>query len=102
MSEPSTCPHCGQDTTTLEGAAKGTLFVNSIIGSGFKTQEFAVQMTERGLARFIGNQHNEAWAWIREEVEKLSAEDVRTLYDLVYAQHYAQNPGRPEFRGGYR
>jgi hypothetical protein len=56
------------------------LLVDAIVGRGFPTMVQADRFTRDGLARFTGNQHNDAWTWDRERLEFLPVEKLETIY----------------------
>jgi len=60
------------------------LLVNAVIGRGFRSMEHASEMTKLGLAEFSGNQWNPDWKWIREELDKLSMEELEKVYQESY------------------
>jgi hypothetical protein len=59
------------------------LLIDAIVGAGFPTMEFAIQMEKSGLARFSGNQWNEDWEWRRDALNKL---DNNFLLEMIYAK----------------
>lgn len=38
------------------------------------------ELTERGLVRFVGNQHNPGWSWEYAKLADLSHEEIKALY----------------------
>lgn len=63
---------------THEGFTR-MLFVDAIVGVGFPHYRIGADAVRGGLARFIGGQHDETWAWERAALEEL---DVSTLQEL--------------------
>lgn len=59
------------------------LLIDAIIGCGFKSIQLAVEMTNKDLARFSGNQWNENWSWKRDKLKELSLNKLRELYTTV-------------------
>lgn len=57
------------------------IMVNAVIGKGFLSMSDAIFMTERGLARFTGNSHNERWDWNREKLTQMDLETLKELYN---------------------
>lgn len=60
-----------------------SLYVDALIGRGFPTMTLAVEATKQGLARFTGNQWNEAWEWDRKALESQPEASVKALYETV-------------------
>jgi hypothetical protein len=56
------------------------LLIDGIVGKNFLSYEDAVKYERLGLARFSGNQWNEDWDWLRERLEKLTEEELITIY----------------------
>lgn len=59
------------------------MLIHAIVGCGFGTWRFAEEMTQRGLARFTGNQWNEDWEWERGGLERLSDQELEELYERL-------------------
>jgi hypothetical protein len=51
------------------------------MGKGLSNKYLVIEMTKRGLAKFTGNQWGECWDWRREELDKLSLEELKNLYE---------------------
>lgn len=56
------------------------VLIDALCGKGFISMQFAIDMTNAGLAKFTGNQWNEDWVWDRSELQKLSVEQLESLY----------------------
>ena len=56
------------------------ILVDAILGKGFRSMQFAIDMTNAGLAKFTGNQWNEKWDWKKEELLKLPIDQLAVLY----------------------
>jgi hypothetical protein len=56
------------------------LLIDGIVGKNFLSYEDAVKYERLGLARFSGNQWNEDWDWLKERLEKLTEEELITIY----------------------
>jgi len=59
------------------------LLIDAIYGCGFRSMQTAIKMTEIGLARFVGNQWNEEWAWNKSELQKLSIGKLEAIYAYI-------------------
>lgn len=59
------------------------IMVDAVIGTGFDSMDLADEMTQKGLARFTGNQWNEDWEWNRAELEKKSLQELSDLYQYI-------------------
>jgi hypothetical protein len=59
---------------------KKQLLVDAIIGRGFRSIQHSVAMTEEGLARFNGNQHNESWEWKRNSLMEMETTQLKAIY----------------------
>lgn len=57
------------------------LLVNAIIGKGFNSIEATVHYTNLGFAEFTGNSWNEDWEWDRKELNMLSVEQLKGIYN---------------------
>lgn len=60
-----------------------TLTIDAIIGAGFHSVVIATECERVGLAEFTGNQHNTAWSWKREALEKLELDTLQELYTAM-------------------
>lgn len=56
------------------------LYVDAVIGAGFPSADVAIHAERGGLAVYIGNQHNPAWAWQRSALESLQLSTLIELY----------------------
>lgn len=56
------------------------LLVDAVVGKGFTSLSDAIEMQERGLAYFSGNQHNEKWDWDRVKLRELDEAQLQQLY----------------------
>jgi len=56
------------------------LMIHAVMGKAFLSCADAIQMENKGFAKFSGNQHNESWAWNKEALGKLSTEELVDLY----------------------
>jgi hypothetical protein len=59
------------------------LFIDAIVGCGFKSFELAWEMTNKGLARFSGNQWNPDWSWRRDKLITMKVEELEELYNTL-------------------
>ncbi len=55
------------------------LTINAIVGKGFLSVRDALNMQDRGLAIFSGNQHNEKWDWKRRGLEQLELKELKAI-----------------------
>ena len=68
------------------------MMVDCVMGRGTpscraRCQEFV----EQGLAKFTGNQHNESWTFIREELTELTIEQLAMLYEELVTRSENDN-----------
>lgn len=85
--EPSGEAPAGEEAV---GADLSELIVDAIRGVGFPTLATAIEAEQLGLAVFTGNQHNEHWVWVRDELRKLSEKQLQNIYvNLKIAQQHA-------------
>ena len=64
------------------------LVTDAIIGVGFPTIGIAIAAEKEHIAYFTGNQHNESWRWDRDKLDRLTDEQLQSLYtNLKVAQH---------------
>lgn len=57
-----------------------TLLVYAVMGKGTGDIDNSVKMQEQGLAVSTGNQWNENWEWVKDELEKLSIEQLEAMF----------------------
>ena len=46
-------------------------------------QKNCTALTGQGLMRFVGNQHNERWEWVREKLEQIPDQGLLELYAIL-------------------
>lgn len=56
------------------------MIVHALIGKGFSSCEIANHYTNIGFAKFTGDQWNEDWEWIIDELNKLTYDQLYNLY----------------------
>lgn len=59
------------------------LLTEAIYGNGLSSIEYAIDMENKGLAKFCGNQHNEAWEWNKDALMGLSISELEQIYKKV-------------------
>jgi hypothetical protein len=56
------------------------LLVNAICGKGFFGHRDAIHFENQKVARFCGNQHNEDWCWLSDQLNLLSMWKLTEIY----------------------
>lgn len=61
-----------------------SLLVHAIVGAGeFASMETCAEYEQRGLMKFIGNQHNPKWGWDQKKLAELPEDMLLTIYKRV-------------------
>jgi hypothetical protein len=59
------------------------MVIDALCGANFPTMDIANKYTRMKLARFSGNQWNEAWEWERGQLIHLEVEQLQDLYEQI-------------------
>ena len=76
------------------------LLTDAIVGRPPVCMTECENLTKAGFMRFTGDQHNPDWAWNRSEVESLSLESKKYLYEHLTEDRDVRSIDHKELDGG--